>query len=386
MKHMTLFRAAALMLILMLTLGLAACGSQGSGQGGSSGKLDTPPAKNTESAQPENTPDTQQPENTPDAGSSESPADTPTPAEHTFTPEALAAIDELFASRQWEQYLAVAFLGYREEGDTTDLAAWMHNEAPALAAFWPFLTEIPAEDIIGDHGYLFCVVPLEERISFTVKNVEWNYEGNGSVPIYSDPLYDCEVGRPFLIYFNYGGIPGLWDDDPDTVLEYEEEYTKVWHPYKEPDGETTYDGDMIFDFAHLYDVGDYIPRLDDGPAPDSEWLPPTDLGLGNTTWYSDNGWMMEFSYDESVGAGSGYMVLYQPVEDGEGTVLSPYYEGTWWMEDDSLCLGVYEGNCPFPLLISPSGEQMVIMQADDGSVLPFFEEGQTTVGMTLSYG
>ena len=150
--------------------------------------------------------------------------------------------------------------------------------------------------------------------------------------------------------------------------------------YKEPDGETTYDGDMIFDFAHLYDVGDYIPRLDDGYAPDAEWLPPTELGLANTCWYSDNGWLLEFGADGSADDG---MVLYQPAEDG---TLAPYYEGSWWMEDDSLCLGVYEGHCPFPLLISPSGEQLIVMQADDGSVLPFFEEGQTTVGLTLSVG
>lgn len=274
---------------------------------------------------------------------------------------------------------------YREEGDITDISAWLHNENPTLAAFWPFLTEIPKEDIIGDHGYLCCIVPLEESIQFTVKNVEWNYEGNGTVPIYSDPLYDCEVGRPFLMYVNYGGVPGLWDDDPDTIIEYEEEYTRIWYPDKEPDGEITYGRDMIFDFAHLYDAGEYVPYLDALDA-DSEWLLPTDLGLADTTWFSDNGWMLEFHYDENAESGSGDMVLYRPVEGEDGTFLSPYYDGSWWMEDDSLCLGVYEGNCPFPLLISPSGEQLVVMQADDGSVLPFFERGQTIVGLTLSCG
>ncbi len=360
MKRMTLRRAAALVLAMLLVLSLAACGSkdsdeQGSGQPGSSGKLDTVKK--------------------PDADAAPN-GDTDTADDRQgYSDEAQAAIDDLFAHRAWEQYLAVACLGYREEGDTTDLAAWLHNESPALAAFWPFLTEIPAEDIIGDHGYLFCVVPLEERIPFTVKSVEWNYEGNGSVPIYSDPLYDCEVGKPFLMYVNYSGVPDLWDDDPDTVLEYEEEYTKVWHPYKESDGEITYGDDMILDFTHLYEVGDYVPG--------AEWLPPTDLGLADTTWYSDNGWMLEFRYEENAKDGSGDMVLYQPAEDG---ALTPYYEGSWWMEDDSLCLGVYEGNCPFPLLISPSGEQLIVMQADDGSVLPFFEKGQTTVGLTLSLG
>ncbi len=31
-------------------------------------------------------------------------------------------------------------------------------------------------------------------------------------------------------------------------------------------------------------------------------------------------------------------------------------------------------------------EQLIVMQADDGSVLPFFGKGQTTVGLTLSMG
>ena len=358
MKHTTLRSALALLLTLALALSLTACGG-GSQDSGTSGKLDTTKT-DTDTAQ---------------SGDADTADDW-----QGYSDEAQAAIDELFARREWEQYLAVASIGYREEGDTTDLAAWMHNESPALTAFWPFLTEIPEEDIIGDHGYLFCVVPLEERIQFTVKSVEWDYEGNGSVPTYSAPLYDCEAGKPFLMYVNYGGVPGLWDDDPDTVLEYEEEYAKTWYPYKEPDGMTTYDGEMILDFAHLYDVGDYIPRLDDGLAPDSEWLPPTDLGLADTTWYSDNGWVLAFGADGSAEDG---MVLYQPAEDG---TLSPYYQGSWWMDDDSLCLGVYEGNCPFPLLISPSGEQLIVMQSDDGSVLPFFEKGQTTVGLTLSYG
>ena len=371
MKHSILRRTAALALSLLLALSLTACGGKqdskpadGTSQG-SSGKLEKPKKDDAAKSDTTETP--------------ESPVTAPEEP-FAYSDEAQAAIDELFARREWEQYLAVAFIGCREAGDTTDLAAWMHNEAPALTAFWPFLTEIPSEDIIGDHGYLYCVVPLEERISFTVKSVEWDYKGNGSVPTYSAPLYDCEVGRPFLMYVNYSGVSDLWDDDPDTVLEYEEDYTKIWYPYKEPDGETTYDGDMILDFAHLYDVGDYIPRLDDGPDADSEWLPPTDLGLASTTWYSDNGWVLMFGDDGSAEDG---MVLYQPAEDG---TLTPYYQGTWWMDDDSLCLGVYEGNCPFPLLISPSGEQLIVMQSDDGSVLPFFEKGQTTVGLTLSYG
>ncbi len=380
MKYTMLRRTAALVLALVLALSLAACGGgqnstkpDGGTAQGSSGKLDLPKKEN-----PAKT-DTPAPE-TPEA-----PVTTPEePAEFAFSESAQAALDDLVAHGQ-QEYFAAAVLGDREEGDIMKFSAWLSSTNPRMTSIWPFLTEIPEEDILGDHGQLYCVVPLVESARITVKHVEWNYEGNGSVPIYSDPLYYGEVGKPFLMYVNYSGVAGLWDDDPDMIVEYEQDdgFVASWFP-KHEEGciyrPYANDHDSVMDFSLLYDVGDYIPYLYDGPDADSEWLPPTDLGLAGTTWYSDNGWVLVFGTDGSAEDG---MVLYQPEADGTLTIC---YQGTWWMEDDSLCLGVYEGHCPFPLLISPSGEQLVVMQADDGSVLPFFEKGQTTVGMTLSYG
>lgn len=312
------------------------------------------------------------------------PNPTGSPSPHVYSDAAQAALDGLYMNYGHERF-AASYLGYREDGDTSSLSAWMYDNNPAQASFWPFLLEIPGEDIIGEYGDVYCVVPMDGNLTFTVKSVEWETEGNGSTPHYSDPVYYAQIDRPFLLYITHT----QWRDETNLTVEFVEPsgFVGTWCPTYDPETGNLYahsEGNIL-DFAALYEIGDYVPHLgNNDPAPDSEWLPPTNLGLGNTTWYSDNGWVLEFSYIE--GDETGYMVLYQPVEDGDGMTLTPYYDGTWWMEDDSLCLGVYDGNCPFPLLISPSGEQMVIMQAEDGSVLPFFREGQSIVSLTLSYG
>ncbi len=358
MKHRSLSRAAALLLALVLAGGLTACGGEPQGSSLQLGTTKTDPNS----------------------------------AAHTFSEEAQQALDDLRA-RQNGELFAAAYLGYREEGDTSDLTAWLHNEVPALAASMPFLPEIPEENIIGDHGDLYCIVPLDAAADLTVDRVAWTTSGNGSAPEFTEELYRSESAEPILVYANYGD----WRDETDVVVRASDGGTAVeWFPlidFETGGVNVPVDGngaDLVLDFSHLYEE-DWmdIPAFSDAdydvesePSeeydPDAEWLPPTDMGLANTTWYSDNGWVLEF--------GSGNMILYQPVAGEGNATLSPYYQGSWWMEGDSLCLGVYDGNCPFPLLISPSGEQMVIMQADDGSVLPFFAPGQTTCGMTLSYG
>lgn len=394
MKHNLFRRFAALALSLLMLASLAACGSTSGNETpedgntppktqGSSGKIERPQKPN-----PSETPETPADPDTPDTPAQPEVPDEPVePAEFSYSDKAQAAIEGLYVN-YWQELFAASYLGYREEGDTRSLAAWLQDNCPMIATFWPFLAEIPQEDIIGEYGDLYCIVPMDGSLTFTVKGVEWEQGGNGSVPHYSEPLYYPMIDRPFLLYVTYG----QWRDETNLTVAYlqPDGFEGIWCPEHDPETGRIEEWylDRVLDFAALYDVGDYVPHLeqDPGPAPDTEWLPPTNVGLGNTTWYSDNGWVMAFGYDESAGLGYGDMVLYQPTEDAAGTVLTPYYEGTWWMEDDSLCLGVYDGNCPFPLLISPSGEQMVIMQADDGSVLPFFEPGQSIVGMTLTDG
>ena len=410
MKHNLFHRLAALLLSLLMLGCLAACGDsngeakdQPSKTQGSFAKEDLTKKNDPDNAEtPEDpaNPDTSEDPNASDTPETPDTPDTPDtpkkpnsaigslditlqkPEEHTYSDEAQAALDGLYLCYAQERF-AASYLGYREEGDTRSVAEWMYDNTPMQASFWPFLLEIPEEDVIGEYGDVYCVIPMDGSLTFTVKSVEWETEGNGSVPHYSEPVYYAQIDRPFLLYITHT----QWRDETSLTVEYVDSngFVRTWCPTY--DAETgnldAYTEGNILDFAAQYDIGDYIPHLQDTPDAGAEWLPPTELALVNTTWYTENGWMLAFGEDGSAEDG---MVLYAPEEGSEGTVLTPYYQGTWWLEDDSLCLGVYDGHCPFPLLISPDWKELVIMQSDDGSVLPFFQEGQSIVGLTLGYG
>ena len=60
-----------------------------------------------------------------------------------------------------DQYAgAVAYLGYRKQGDSTPLSDWLVENCAGLVEAMPFLLNIPAEHILGPgYGDLFCIVP-----------------------------------------------------------------------------------------------------------------------------------------------------------------------------------------------------------------------------------
>lgn len=157
------------------------------------------------------------------------------------------------------------------------------------------MAEIPQADIIGEYGDLYCVLPLDESVTFTVKGMEWETLGNGTQPHYSKPLYCAEVGCPFLLYVTHGQRR----DETSLAVEHVQAngFTGTWFPTYDPDTgrlEVRKDSngqDTVLDFTLLHDIGCNMPT--DLPIGDMEWLPPTALGIGGAAWYSENGWMME---------------------------------------------------------------------------------------------
>lgn len=303
----------------------------------------------------------------------------------TFSQEAQLALDTLQTKRVQEPF-AAAILAEREADDSSDLSALLNDWSPGFSGRWPFVLEIPAEHTIGDHGELYCVVPLDGSFTVTVRQVTWDTEGNGSNANFGDIVYRASAGQPFLLYVTHGD----WPEEKDMCVEVTDEdgSTWIWIPsygegrlYNNPVDENG--TSRILDFTHLDEFGD-VPF-----APNADWAAPTDLGLADSVWSSDNGWTMRLSYDESASQGSGGMVIYEPTEDEEGSSLSRYCHGVWWMEDSCLYLDAYNDRGDmvggaFPVLISPSGEQLLVMQAADGSVAPFFAMDQTQVVLTFS--
>lgn len=377
MKHQSLRRTLALLTLLLCLNACASIPSSGTSQ---------------DSVSPPSAPMSGSPT---ESGAAETPSVSVTVPEAStvfaFSDIAQAALDDLSAHRQ-QEYFAAAFLGEREDGDNTTFSAWLNNTCPQMASLWPFLEEIPEENIFGESGDLYCIVPLAEQACIAVKGVQWETLGNGMQPHYSEAVYDGEVGKPFLLYIKNNDI---WSYEPDWIIEYVQEdgFVATWFPEHQANQiifPNVNGHDCVLDFALLYDAGDYIPYLDDSDS-DFLWLPPTALGLGNTTWCSDNGWTLQFGYDETAKDSSGGMVLYEPRPDGDDVLLIRFCHGVWWTKDDCLYINAYNDHGEmvggsFPVLISPSGEQLIVMQSSDGAVLPFFTEGQTTVGLTLSCG
>ena len=110
---------------------------------------------------------------------------------------------------------AVAYLGYRKQGDSTPLSDWMVENCAGLVEAMPFLLHIPAERILGaGWGDLFCIVPRDENTSLAVNHVTWESLGNGVWPVPGEVLYREECAQPVLIFVNYE----QWRDEPDTEI------------------------------------------------------------------------------------------------------------------------------------------------------------------------
>lgn len=285
-----------------------------------------------------------------------------------------------------DQYAgAVAYLGHREQEDSTPLSDWLVENCAGLVEAMPFLLHIPAEHILGaGWGDLFCIVPRDEITSLAVNHVTWESLGNGVRPVPGEVLYREECAQPVLIFVNYE----QWRDEPDTeiVLVTNDGVEVEWLPLTDeygipivPTGEN--DLPMLMDFG----IWGYVTGLD---YPE-DWLPPTDWGLAYTNWICER-WYMEFSWGDSDPDYSGRIDLYHQPEDGQEYAYA--YSGIWRMEGDCLYLDLSDGagtrmSGSFPVLIDPSGESLHIQQdRETGVCPPFFGEGMTCMDLIRTYG
>ena len=124
----------------------------------------------------------------------------------TSQPIALEQLRQIAAERG--DICATAFLGYV---NTTDLNAYIAQLEDAKT--YPFLTEIPQEQIIlhpNGGVELYCIIPTDPKASLSVN--DWVY-GEDFVGKAGDVLYRSESGEPILIQGN------LSDAMPDIDVE-----------------------------------------------------------------------------------------------------------------------------------------------------------------------
>ena len=283
-----------------------------------------------------------------------------------------------------------AYLGYVEEGDD-----WLSAADQAMLEAYPFLAEIDENHIIGSTGHLYCIVPVDENATVAINRVQWNentytYEN-------TEVCYRSESGEPVLFFANLNGV--AYEADTQVWITDNSGNSCEWYPsldsmsYLWPCISET--GDYLsFDFTEYGWQGvpsELAPWLADG------WSGVYASGLGGSwttqaaAWDTDriaNYYLWFFPEDEMGGT----VELYWEYEgaDPSKTTWEEVWSGFWTTTSVmdgpsyvtvSLSLvggdnyGVTDGpyyiSETYPILMSPSGEEMVIGAGENEVSLPF---------------
>ena len=174
--------------------------------------------------------------------------------------EALSAIRTVI--KLSDAFCGVAYLGYTENPIAKeDFRAWLIGTNPRQLEDNPFIADIPEENIIGDCGQLFCLIPRDENASVAVNSIHWDSSQERYVE--DEVLYRSESGQPILIFskpdpeYSYASTNNVFvvNDDGSTV---------EWYPGINPSGYiyVTHENDMAedspvltMDFTNYDDFG-----------------------------------------------------------------------------------------------------------------------------------
>ena len=310
----------------------------------------------------------------------------------------------------------MAYLGYVgglfEEGFETGFPTWLRETNEAMLLKYPFIAEIDEEHIIGGAGFLYCIVPADENATVAINRVQWN-EVTQSDEV-TEVLYRSESGEPVLLFANLDGI--AYEADTQVIITDNNGNTCEWYPsldamsYLAPC--TSKAGDYLsFDFTEYawYDAPlGFAERLADG------WVGMTALGLagsqstgmgwgtetmaGETSRYAY--FSLRFYPDDETG---GTVDLEWSYEDSDG--FEELWSGFWTIQTVpdgpsyvtlSLSLvggkayGVTDGPMylceTYPLLISPSGTELLVGAGESGICLPFMSQSTTACVLTQAAG
>ena len=376
-------RVIAFFLILVLMLSLCACEQK------QQARTDEP-NQSADGETPSGMPDQKLPKKLrPGAGGSDM---QPTPT--GFSAEAEQSLVWLRERMAFPQTMfGAAYLGYVEKaGD------WLSAADQTMLEEYPFLAEIDETRIIGSSGHLYGIVPLDENATVSVNRMRWDPESDTEEVI--EVLYRSEAGDPLLIfaaggddayaYLSYIQIQ-IVDSAGNSCMWEPQLYTSTGHiaPCFSENGDY-----LSFDFTEYGWQGapsELAPWLADG------WSGVYASGLGGSwttqavAWDTDrmaNYYLWFFLEDERGGT----VELYWEYEgaDPSKTTWEEVWSGFWTTTSVmdgpsyvtiSLSLvggsnyGVTDGpyyiSETYPILMSPSGEEMVIGAGENEVSLPF---------------
>lgn len=322
-------------------------------------------------------------------------------AQNDFSEEAKNALSELRDRIDFPQTMfGAAYLGYVEKGQ-----AWLEAADQAMLMKYPFIAEMDAAHIIGgDEGYLYCIVPVDENAAVSINRMQWN-EKTYTYEV-TEVLYRSESGEPVLLFANLDGV--AYEADTQVWITDNRGNSCEWWPSLDA---------MSYLAPCISETGDYL-SFDfteygwlDTPSELSPWLSDGYSGV----YASGIGgcWTVQAAAWDTNRTANYYLWFYPEDERGGSVDLDWQYEGSDLFEEMwsgfwtitsvmdgpsyvtiSLSLvggeryGVTDGpyyiSDTYPILIAPSGEEMVLGAGLTGVSLPFMPEyGSQLCTLTL---
>lgn len=310
----------------------------------------------------------------------------------------------------------VAYLGYVgglfEEGFEAGFSRWLQETNAALLAQYPFLLETDTYRIAGSAGHLYCIVPVDETSSVTINRVY--RDGQTQTEEISQVLYRSESGDPVLLFANLDDVPAL--ADTKVIITDSCGNTCIWYPTLDEQNSIVPciadDGMYLSANFTVYGYQGISPSL-------ASWLARGYTGMtveGLAGWEGDGMmcWQIEALLGESGPNAEFYLIFYPGAETGgivdlywkHGTSLSPegVWSGIWSIETVpdgpsyvTISLFYIEGengtadgtvyiDDTYPLLISPSGLELVLGAGENGICLPFMSPSTEFCVLTLDEG
>ena len=409
-------RVFALMLALILLLSLCACVQKTQTEPNESRtstdkvKMPTKPDKKTPEKQPEEAP---LQNDMRDRTSRDEASDTQ-PVQYGFSQEAETSLGWLRDRIDVTGVMfGAAYLGYVgglfEEGFEAGFPAWLWETNEAMLLKYPFIAEIDEEHIIGGAGHLYCIVPVDENATLAINRVQWNAQTQQEEV--TEVLYRSETGEPVLLFANLDGV--AYEADTQLFIT-DSNNTYEWYPGL--NAESRLAPALSYDY-HIWDFTEYTWQY--APPSLAQWLADgwggvTALSLAGSESYG-MGWFYQTMVGQTDRVAYFSLRFYHDDESGGSVDLEWSYEGSsdfeemwsgfWTIESVmdgpsyvTLSLSLVGGNRyetsdgPFymsetyPLLISPSGTELLVGAGENGICLPFMSQSTTACVLTQAVG
>ena len=306
-----------------------------------------------------------------------------------------------------------AYLGYVgglfDEGFEAGFPAWLWETNEAMLLKYPFIAEIDEEHIIGGAGHLYCIVPVDENATLAINRVQWNAQTQQEEV--TEVLYRSETGEPVLLFANLDGV--AYEADTQLFIT-DSNNTYEWYPGL--NAESSLGLALSYDY-HMWDFTEYTWQY--APPNLAQWLADgwggvTALSLAGSESYG-MGWFYQTMVGQTDRVAYFSLRFYHDDESGGSVDLQWSYEGSsdfeemwsgfWTIESVmdgpsyvTLSLSLVGGNSyetsdgPFymsetyPLLISPSGTELLIGAGENGICLPFMSQSTTACVLTQAAG